>query len=394
MESTPSADVVEPEAARPRRGPSPVGATLARLIVACVTATFVALDSAVDARALTLFAAGVVWLAATGTLSIRRGWNPVQARAVALVDVLIIVVAALDTGGEDSLALAGLWLAPFAWTAVADGRTARAMILVGAVAYLGLWMPEAVGQGDGDPLRDLAAFSAIYLGSTAIGLVALHLRGQTADRVTMLARARAALVREVGQVEHDERERLSMRLHDGPLQMVISARQDLEEFRDGDEEALELGIETLDQGIQALRAVMVDLYPDHETGADVRERFERIARRYEARGAFAVELELDDGLGGASDDMLVGMAGELVANVAKHAGASRVKISARIVNDRAVLEVADDGVGMTPAARLAAERDGHIGLRSLDRRVRAIGGQWRIRSAPGRGTIVRVELPR
>jgi two-component system NarL family sensor kinase len=367
---------------------------MARLVVASVTATFVAIDGEVDTGALVLFGVGVLWLLATGALALRRGWNPIQARAVALVDVLIVIGAAVDTGGEDSLAVAALWLAPFAWTAVADAATARVMILIGALGYLGLWMPEALGHGDGDPLTDLATFSAMYLGSTAIGLVALHLRGQTADRVTMLARARAALVREVGQVEHDERERLSMRLHDGPLQMVISARQDLEEYRDGDEEALELGIETLDQGIQALRAVMVDLYPDHETGADVRERFERIARRYEARGAFAVELELDDGLGGASDDMLVGMAGELVANAAKHAQASLVKISARIVNDRAVLEVADDGAGMTPAARIAAERDGHIGLRSLDRRVRAIGGQWRIRSAPGRGTIVRVELPR
>jgi two-component system NarL family sensor kinase len=387
-------DVPEPEETPRRRGPSAVGATMARLVVACVTAIFVGIDGEVDTGAVLLFGFGAVWLLTTGTLAMRRGWNPVQARAVALVDVLIVIAAALDTGGEDSLAVAALWLAPFAWTAVADAATARVMILIGAVGYLGLWMPEALGRGDGDPLTDLATFSAMYLGSTAIGLVALHLRGQTADRVTMLARARAALVREVGQVEHDERERLSMRLHDGPLQMVISARQDLEEFRDGDAEALELGIETLDQGIQALRAVMVDLYPDHETGADVRERFERIARRYEARGTFAVELELDDGLGGASDDMLVGMAGELVANVAKHAGASLVKISARIVNDRAVLEVADDGVGMTPAARIAAERDGHIGLRSLDRRVRAIGGQWRIRSAPGRGTIVRVELPR
>jgi two-component system NarL family sensor kinase len=376
-----------------RDGPSPLGTAVARGVLGAVAATLIALNTSFDATEIAISAVGLVWLTATAGLVLLHGWNTTQSRATAVVDLALLVTAAALTGGSSSPAIAALWLAPVAWAGIADSTTARAMIGVAGVAYVGLWLPDALGDEHG-ALTELATFAALYLGNTTIALVALHLRGQTADRVTMLARARAALVREVGQVEHDERERLSLRLHDGPLQMVISARQDIEEYRDGDEDALDMGIETLDQGIAALRAVMGDLYPDQDTGTTVREQLAALARRHQARGTFVVELTVDDALASTTDEILVGMTGELIANVAKHARASVVQVSARVVGESAVVEVRDDGVGMTPADRLEAETNGHLGLRSLDRRVRAIGGQWRIRSAPGRGTVVRVELPR
>jgi two-component system NarL family sensor kinase len=374
-------------------GPSPLGSAVARGVVGVVAVTLIALNTSLDAAEIAVFGVGAVWLVASAAVVLRRGWNVAQYRATALTDLALLIAAVALTGAAASPAVAALWLAPVAWAGICDGPSARAMIGLAGLGYVGLWLPAALGSED-DALVELATFAALYLGNTTIALVALHLRGQTADRVTMLARARAALVREIGHVEHDERERLSLRLHDGPLQMVISARQDIEEYRDGDEDALEMGIETLDQGIAALRAVMGDLYPDQDTGTTVREQLATLARRHEARGAFAVELAVDDALASTTDEILVGMTGELVANVAKHARASAVQISARVVGESVVVEVRDDGVGMTPADRLEAETNGHLGLRSLDRRVRAIGGQWRIRSAPGRGTVVRVELPR
>jgi signal transduction histidine kinase len=51
-----------------------------------------------------------------------------------------------------------------------------------------------------------------------------------------------------------------------------------------------------------------------------------------------------------------------------------------------VVEIADDGIG-------GADGGGGTGLRGLADRVDALGGQLRVESPPGRGTIVRAEIP-
>jgi signal transduction histidine kinase len=80
------------------------------------------------------------------------------------------------------------------------------------------------------------------------------------------------------------------------------------------------------------------------------------------------------------------VAAEALANVAKHANASRASISASFVNGSLVVEVSDDGVG-------GAEANGGTGLRGLVDRVEARGGRLSIESPPGGGTRVIGEIP-
>jgi signal transduction histidine kinase len=54
-----------------------------------------------------------------------------------------------------------------------------------------------------------------------------------------------------------------------------------------------------------------------------------------------------------------------------------------------ILEIADDGVGFDPAA--VRERGG-MGLRGMAERAEQLGGQLRIESEPGAGTIVQVQV--
>jgi signal transduction histidine kinase len=55
-----------------------------------------------------------------------------------------------------------------------------------------------------------------------------------------------------------------------------------------------------------------------------------------------------------------------------------------------VVEVADDGVGFDPHAPDLRSR--HLGLTSMEERARESGGRLRIKSSPGAGTTVRIEL--
>ena len=77
---------------------------------------------------------------------------------------------------------------------------------------------------------------------------------------------------------------------------------------------------------------------------------------------------------------------EGLTNAVKHAGATRVALSAGRRDDRLVISIADDGVGG------ASTRRGS-GLRGLGDRVAALGGTLRIDSAPGAGTTLIAELP-
>ena len=79
------------------------------------------------------------------------------------------------------------------------------------------------------------------------------------------------------------------------------------------------------------------------------------------------------------------VAGEALANVLKHAHASRASIDITRANGRVSIEVADDGVGGADA--------GGAGLRGLRDRVEALDGQLCVESPTGAGTRVTVAIP-
>jgi signal transduction histidine kinase len=62
-------------------------------------------------------------------------------------------------------------------------------------------------------------------------------------------------------------------------------------------------------------------------------------------------------------------------------------------HDRVVLDVRDDGIGFDREATGSAVVGGHFGLQGLEDLVAAAGGSTRVRSSPGRGTDLRVEVP-
>jgi signal transduction histidine kinase len=79
---------------------------------------------------------------------------------------------------------------------------------------------------------------------------------------------------------------------------------------------------------------------------------------------------------------------EALTNVAKHAGATHVWVSAAESAGRIRVVVRDDGVGFDPGAS-----HGRFGLVGMRERVALIGGTLAIQSAPDEGTTVTIELP-
>jgi signal transduction histidine kinase len=101
----------------------------------------------------------------------------------------------------------------------------------------------------------------------------------------------------------------------------------------------------------------------------------------ETQGSYQLTLEVQEGLYRVSKEAL--------SNVLKHSRASHLAIKLAVSDIALKLEITDDGIGfdLTKARNIET-----FGLKSMEERVRLLGGALSIQSAPGKGTKVTVEL--
>jgi signal transduction histidine kinase len=94
---------------------------------------------------------------------------------------------------------------------------------------------------------------------------------------------------------------------------------------------------------------------------------------------------------------LLRVAQEALANVAKHADASRAGVTLSYMEDVVSLDVRDDGAGFVPSTPPSSANgnptDGGFGLIAMRQRVGRLAGQLEIESEPGSGTAVSASLP-
>lgn len=210
--------------------------------------------------------------------------------------------------------------------------------------------------------------------------------------IAQLAAERQRLAEELIAAEDEARRRIAEDLHDGALQTLLAAKQDLIEASPGRAKVIRASAEVSD-GIDSLRCAVSALHPLTVERDGLECAIRAVATEAEARGGFRCELQIDDQASGPHDRIVVSLARELLANAAKHAGASEVCVTVRRDPAWLWLEVSDDGRGIDAGEHLAASSNGHIGLACVDQRVRALGGRLEIAAGRGAGTAVSVRLP-
>lgn len=91
---------------------------------------------------------------------------------------------------------------------------------------------------------------------------------------------------------------------------------------------------------------------------------------------------------------LLRAAQEALANVARHAAASRVGLTLSYMTDVVTLDVRDDGTGFDVAGQPAPrEPGGGYGLTAMRQRVARVGGELAVESEPGVGTAISASVP-
>src|SRR4051812_8821778 len=310
------------------------------------------------------------------------------------VDVLAVVSLCVVSGGATAALLPVFFLLPLS-VAFGDRPVLTGVLGLGTAAcYLGAWVIYSK-RDDHVGLPDVVYLQFGFLLWLAAATTALCLvLTRRAARVAALLDVRHRLVAESMQADERTNRELAEHLHDGPLQILLAARLELDEVRVRmPDPALDMVYAALNDTAAGLRSTVTALHPQVLAQLGLTPGVRELVRQQESRGDVVITAELEDVGAPVSQPLLYRAARELLTNVHKHAGAHEVTVRMFRRGHRVLLTVADDGAGFEPSIVDARVAEGHIGLASLQARFDSVGGAMVIDSTPGRGTLVTVTSP-
>jgi signal transduction histidine kinase len=239
-----------------------------------------------------------------------------------------------------------------------------------------------------DPsLRDEPKLVEAVAAAARFALVNARLHAEVRAQLETVKESRARIV----SAADEERRRIERDLHDGAQQRLVALALELRSAQKtlgagADSELDRLLATTADElqvAVEELRALAHGIHPGTLTQAGLASALESLA----ARMPLPVTVEaFPERLSPDVEATAYFVASEALANVVKHARASKAAIRARVHDESLVIEVEDDGIG-------GARPEPGSGLHGLADRVEAQGGHLRIESPPSAGTRVVAEVP-
>jgi signal transduction histidine kinase len=235
-------------------------------------------------------------------------------------------------------------------------------------------------------LRDAPELLEGVTSAASLALENERLHAELRAHVDDLRESRARIV-EAGDAE---RRRLERNLHDGAQQRLVAMSLNLRlvesKLRTDPGEATPIVVqlrEELDQALEELRELARGIHPAILSDRGLVPALEAAA----ARSPVPVQLSAtEERLPPPVEAAIYYVVSEALANVAKYAQASSVTIEVARSDGRAVLAIADDGVGGADPAR-------GTGLRGLADRVAALDGRLHVDSGPSGGTRIYADIP-
>ena len=243
----------------------------------------------------------------------------------------------------------------------------------------------AADGGEGDP--DLSAVSAALM--------------QTVDRLEREARRYSS--RLLTSIE-DERRRIGRELHDETSQTLAATLINLDLMEKGlgtcpadVRERVAISSELIGHTLEQLKLLIYDLRPAMLDDLGLIPALRWYIRTHLGGTDLVVDTDFeatDERLASETETALYRIAQESLANVVKHAHATRVAVRLEMRPGYVSFAVHDDGVGFDPDEVLAdkGERYG-LGLLSIRERVELLGGTLNVVSGPDRGTHLYVVVP-
>ena len=259
---------------------------------------------------------------------------------------------------------------------------------------------------------------SIYLAIVAIQTAAVGLGVYGGERLMEISRERRIALEqlEASRIEnewlqqqlvtqareagvHDERERLAGEIHDtiaqgltGVITQIEAANQtwdDEDTARTHLSNASTIARDSLEdarRSVQALRPSPLEDQRLPEAVAGAAEKWSELTGVPVVMHASGDPVQVPTEI----EVTMLRAAQEGLANIGKHANASRVDMTLSFMDGAVALDVRDDGVGFDTTA---ARRNESYGLTAMQQRVDALDGGVELESSPGEGSVLHVWVP-
>jgi len=195
----------------------------------------------------------------------------------------------------------------------------------------------------------------------------------------------------------DERDRISMELHDGIIQSIYAIGMKLELTRlhlseeDQNRAQVASAIQDLNRVIEDLRKYIQDLRIGVDYSVALNEQINEIVEGFRQVSSARLVIDVTHGFSQLTEarmHAIVQVVREALSNIARHANASEVYLDVHETSSQIMLVISDNGTGFD-----MSRSSGGNGLRNMRQRVRQIEGTVEIISQPGRGTTLTARFP-
>jgi two-component system sensor histidine kinase DegS len=210
-------------------------------------------------------------------------------------------------------------------------------------------------------------------------------------------------LKEITTAQEEERKRIARELHDDTAQVFgalsrhldnfirknRSLSPDVISFLTGVQTQLNQGAQDLHRFCQELRLSVLD---DFGLIPALRSLLKRLDENEGVKTNFKVVGEVTR-YSPEAESMLFRIVQEAINNVRKHAQATKVRVLIEFVENGIKIAISDNGRGFEFGDKLGGLlKNGRLGFVGIQERVRLLGGDFEVRSKPGKGTTLRVQV--
>jgi two-component system NarL family sensor kinase len=188
---------------------------------------------------------------------------------------------------------------------------------------------------------------------------------------------------------------ISRELHDGINQLMVSVLYRIElaqrKLKQGNSEGLadlDKGYQVLNEAIQEVRRISHDLRPTLLDDLGLEAALEGLLDRFTERTGIRLDLDMrlpTTPLPEEVEITVYRLVQEGLTNVERHSGASLLRLKLWQQGRQLWLKMQDNGCGFDQDV---LERFEGIGLRNMRERVELLGGEFKLSSRPGQGTVL------
>ncbi len=209
-------------------------------------------------------------------------------------------------------------------------------------------------------------------------------------------KARQDLLRNLIEIQENEKQRLCREFHDGLIQYAVGTKMLLDSYQQRnlsleDSAIIDTAIGNLRKGIEDGRRTIRGIRPAVLDDLDLSAAIHDLIDQFSNSGTM-VTYTCDSELGRLSESVqttIYRVAQEALNNARKYSGTDVIRITLKKIDGNVHLEVRDFGCGFD----VAKARSRGFGLLGMTERVRLLGGECTVESEPDVGTRVKVRLP-